>query len=259
MNEPAVTHSPVLVIDALGFTEQIKAAGDRGLVRLASGLERQFYLFRAKVPRRMAFLGRSRVFGTREFATLQLNDMFILHASRRMKEAQLRFLISGSMLFQSMLLAGLVPRGGLGFGPIYRSRGMLIGNGFVDAYETSEKRDECSRHVCAIQLSSSFLHQMPNSRRAFQLLCFFEGKLYIHPWGLVDPEMGEFSADRIQSLLTKAGANKTKIDASRRFFEGLENYETAMMPGSATRQMLEAEGAPWTPQIKESIESLPEK
>lgn len=242
--------SPVLVVDALGFTERIRAAGDRGLVELAASLARQFHQFETKVPRRIAFVGHSRVFGTREFATLRLNDMFILHVSHRMKDAQLRFLVSGSMLFQSMLLAGQVPRGGLGYGPIYRSRELLIGNGFIDAYEAAEKRNEQSRHVCAVQLSGSFLRQMPNTRRAYQLLCFFEGKFYVHPWGLMDPEMDAFSADRILSLLEEAGANQPKMDATSRFLKGLEDYDAAMMPGSATRQMLEANGVPWTPKVE---------
>ncbi len=59
-----------------------------------------------------------------------------------------------------------------------------------------------------------------NTKRAFQqLLCFYEGRFYVHPWGLVDPQMGAFDTGRILSLLERAGANEPKLDATRHFLE----------------------------------------
>ncbi len=192
-------------------------------------------------------VGRSSVIATREYATLRLNDMFVLHATRQLQDVQTRFLLCGSMLFQSMLLAHQVPRGGLGFGPIYRSKDLLVGNGFVDAYEAAEKRDDHSRHICAVQLSPSFLLRMPNTKRAFQLLCFYRGRFFVHPWGLVDPQMGPFDPERILSLLEVAGANHPKMDATQHFLKNLENYEAAMLPGSTSRWLREELGDPWYP------------
>jgi hypothetical protein len=135
----------------------------------------------------------------------------------------------------------------LAAGPICRSRDLLIGNGFIDAYEAAEKRTEQSRDICAVQVSPTFLAGMPNTRRAWQLMCFFEGHFYVHPWRVTDPQMGEFSAERILELLAVSGANAAKLDATRRFVEGLEDYEAAMSPGSVTRSILEAASEPWRP------------
>jgi hypothetical protein len=192
-------------------------------------------------------VGPSSVIGTKEFATLRLNDMFVLHAGEEMEDAHLRFLLCASVLFQSMLLAGQIPRGGLGHGPIYRSEDLLIGNGFIDAYEAAEKRSSRSKDICAVQLSPTFFAGLPNSRRVFQLLCFFEGHFYVHPWTLTDPEMGAFSADSIITMLDQSGANAPKLEATRRFLLGLEDYQAAMMEGSVTRRMQEVAGVPWTP------------
>lgn len=237
----------MLVVDALGFTARIRAADVEGLGDLVRSLDAQFHSFAAKVPHRAMVVTPSGVTGTPDFATLRLNDMFILHAGEPVEDPHVRFLLCGSMLFQSLLLAGHIPRGGLGIGPICRSRDVLIGNGFVDAYEAAEKRTERSRDICAVQVSPSFLAGMPNTRRAWQLLCLFEGHFYVHPWTLTDPDMGEFSPYRILAALEAAGANAAKLDATQRFLWGLEDYEAAMEPGSVTRTALEAAGEPWRP------------
>lgn len=247
MKRPIVLNSPVLVVDALGLTAQIRAADVDGLADLVRTLDEQFVRFAAKVPHKAMVVSRSRVIGTPEFMTLRLNDMFVLHSGRPMDDPHIRFLLCGSMLFQSLLLAGQIPRGGLGAGPICRTRDLLIGNGFIDAYETAEKRSVRSRDICAVQVSPDFLASMPNTKRAWQLLCFFEGHFYVHPWTLTDPEMGKFSAQRMLDLLIGSGANATKVDATRRFMEGLEDYEAAMSPGSVTRRALDAAGEPWQP------------
>lgn len=52
---------------------------------------------------------------------------------------------------------------------------------------------------------------------------------------------------RILTLLADAGANKQKLDATRIFLDELEDYDTAMQPGSATRKLLEMIGGPWKP------------
>jgi hypothetical protein len=146
-----------------------------------------------------------------------------------------------------MLLAGQIPRGGLGFGPIFRRRDLLIGDGFLDAYDMAENRSGHNRHICAMLVSPSFIKAMPNTKRAFQLLCFYEGRFFVHPWFLNDPQMGEFSTDRILSLLEDAGANSQKLNATRHFLNSLEDYEAAKRPGSRTRQLKEALGEPWSP------------
>lgn len=237
----------MLVIDALGFTQRIRAAGSQGLAELAEQLRNQFHSFRARGPHEVIVIARDDVVASDELATLQLNDMFVLHATRPLDDVKTRFLISASMLFQQMLLDGQVPRGGLGFGPIHRSRDFLIGNGFLDAYEAAEKRSEHSRHICAVLVSPAFMAVIPNTKHAYKLLCFYRGRFYIHPWGLTDPQMGEFGPERILALLAEAGANQQKLDATKIFLDELEDYETAMQPGSATRRLLEVMGRPWKP------------
>lgn len=237
----------MLVLDALGFTARIRAADVNGLADLVRTLDQQFHSFAAKVPHRAMVVTRSRVMGTREFSTLRLNDMFVLHLGKLVEDPHIRFLLCGSMLFHSLLLAGHIPRGGLAAGPICRSRDLLIGSGFIDAYDAAEKRDERSRDICAVQVSPSFLTGMPNTKRAWQLLCLFEGNFYVHPWFLTDPQMGEFSADRIMRLLGDSGSNATKLAATRRFLDGLEDYEAAKAAGSVTRRILNKAGQPWRP------------
>lgn len=247
MKRPLVLDTPVLVVDALGFTARIRSADVDGLTGLVRTLNEQFVRFAAKVPHKAMIVSPSRVIGTPEFMTLRLNDMFVLHSGKPMDDPHTRFLLCGSMLFQSLLLAGQIPRGGLGAGPICRARDLLIGNGFIDGYEAAEKRSGRSRDICAVQVSPDFLAGMPNTKRAWQLLCFFEGHFYVHPWTLTDPEMGEFSAERILDLLAGAGANAAKVDATRRFLEGLEDYEAATAAGSVTRRILDEAGQPWRP------------
>ena len=237
----------MLVIDALGFTARIRSADVDGLPDLVRALDEQFHQFAAKVPHRAMLVTRTKVRGTPEFATLRLNDMFVLHAERPVDDPHISFMLCGSLLFQSLLLAGQIPRGGLAAGPICRSKDLLIGNGFIDAYDAAEKRSERSRNTCAVQVSPTFLAGMPNTKRAWQLLCFFEGHFYAHPRMLTDPQMGEFSAKPILELLTRSGVNAAKLDPTRRFLEGLEDYEVAMSLGSITRRILEATGEPWRP------------
>jgi hypothetical protein len=137
--------------------------------------------------------------------------------------------------------------GWAGFGPIHREDDLLIGSGFIDAYEAAEKRPESWRDICAVLVSSSFMLSLPNKKRAYQLLCFYEGRFYVHPWGLVDPQLGEFDPARILELLGRSGINQRKLEATRHFLENLEDYEAAMLPGSKTRKLREALGQPWRP------------
>ncbi|WP_242415205.1 hypothetical protein [Sphingomonas panni] len=237
----------MLVIDALGFSQRIRAAGGKGLAELAEHLRRQFHSFQARVPFERVAVGRDDVVASSELATLQLNDMFVLHATRQLEAVKTRFLISASMLFQQMLIDGQIPRGGLGFGPIHRSRDVLIGNGFLDAYEAAEKRSDHARHICAVLVSPAFMAVIPNTKHTHKLLCFYRGRFYIHPWFLADPQLGEFNSNRILTLLADAGANRQKLDATEIFLDELEDYDTAMQPGSASRRLREMLGRPWMP------------
>lgn len=239
--------SPVLVIDALGFSAEIRCAGREALAELVSRLDDQYHQFRAKVPHRIMMVGRKRVWGTREFATLRLNDMFVLHAGQEMVDPALRFGLCASLLYHSMMLAGLIPRGGLGYGPIHRSGDALLGSAFLEAYEAAEKRAPDTRNICAVQLAPSFALAMPNTERAWRLMCFYRGCFFVHPWFLIDPQMGEFSPARILDLLSAAGANADKLVATETFLRELEDYDAAKLPGSGTRLLLEEAGAPWKP------------
>ncbi len=227
--------SPVLITDALGFSQTIGSTSIGDLKELGENLERQFHEFDAKVPRKFALVSGSKVIGTREFATLRFNDMFVLHATRKIQDSALAFLISGSLLFHKMLLEGQIPRGGLGFGEIYRSGDLLIGNGFLDAYHAAEKRDDRSRNICAVQLSLTFLRTIPNTEHVYRLLCRYDGNFYIHPYTLTDPDMGLFSPGRVLRLLQASGANGEKLVATERFLEGLEDYDSAKLDRSDDR------------------------
>jgi hypothetical protein len=120
-------------------------------------------------------------------------------------------------------MEAFVPRGGLGFGLVLQRNQSLLGQGFINAYCTAEKRDVSTRHICAIQVSPAFLARIPRSTNAFRLLCFYEGSFFLNPRFLVDPEMGEFDNERNLRLLSSGGANQEKLDSTDTFLCEMED------------------------------------
>lgn len=235
-------NSPVLVVDSLGIGHRIEASDEDALALLADELDSQFHRFQAKVPHALVVVTRRKVFGTREFSTLRLNDMFALFSERPLPDPALRYMISGLILYHQLLIAGSIPRGGLGFGTVLRKRDMVLGTGFLDAYRMAEKRSDEIRNVCAFAISPSFLAHIANSERSYRLLCLYKDHFFLNPRALTDPDMGKFDNRRILSLLRQAGTNPEKLEATRAFLENLEDYDAAMLPGSRSRYL-----TGWTP------------
>ena len=230
--------SPVLVVDALGMSSKIDECRDPvSLAGLATKLDDQFHGFQSKVPHRLIVVGRKRVFGTRDFSSLRLNDMFILYTGRRVKDLPGRYLVAGSILYHQLLRSGFIVRGGLGFGPVVRRRELFLGRGFLDAYRMSEKRIKAVRDVCGILVSPSLYAFVSWSEHWCRLLCFFEDHCFLHPMLLTDPDLGEFDEDRMLRCLSDAGANQDKLKATTRFLEGLEDYDDDLLEGSRMRQL----------------------
>lgn len=92
----------------------------------------------------------------------------------------------------------------------------------------------------AIQLSDEFVKQMAGAGASYQLLCFYEDNFFLNPRALTDPEMGEFSNERVLELLRAAGANSAKTEATGQFLHGFEDYEAASKPGSRSEEFLRA-------------------
>jgi hypothetical protein len=224
----SVSSSPILVVDALGFTAKILAAGEDELPMLGRTLERQYHRFKAKVPHRFMIVSRKRVWGSNDFQTFRLNDMFIVYSDKGGSENSFRILVASSLLYQTMLMERFVPRGGLGVGALLKRSDLLVGAGFVDAYTASEKRDERTRHICAIQVSPAFMRSIPNTEKAYPLLCFYKNAFFVHPWYLTDPEIGEFNADRIIGCLREGGANAEKLAATTHFLREFQDYDAAL-------------------------------
>ncbi len=231
--------SPVLVIDALGFADRIRTANAEELAALSERLNRQYHRFKSKAPHKLVVVFRSAVWGTREFRTLRLNDMFILHADGPMPDPPQQYTVASLLLYQTMLLEGFVPRGGLGYGLILRKDDSLIGSGFLDAYAASEKREDDTRHICAVRVSLKLVGMLPPGDGTRRLLCFYKNALFLHPWGLVDPDLGAFDKGRVMRCLRDAGANNTKLSATEAFLENFEDYNAARLPGSASREFFD--------------------
>lgn len=227
--------TPVLVVDALGLSNEMKSTDGAGLLRIVEKLNRQYHEFRAKVPHRAMFVHRWGIWGTRDFATIRLNDMFAVYSPRRVENPALRYLIASTLLYQTLLRAQVIPRGGLGYGSLAKGKDLVLGPGFVDAYETSEKRADGYRDICAIKISAHFLRQMPPSKKAWKLVCFYKGQFFVHPFRLVNPDLGEFDGERILGCLRAARINSKKLSATEEFLASFEDYEAAEAPNSETR------------------------
>jgi hypothetical protein len=225
----SLSASPVLVVDALGFTAKLMAASEDDLMSLGRILDQQYYRFKSTVPHRFMFVTRKRVWGSSEFKTFRLNDMFVLYSNKCESENSFSHMVASSLLYQRMILEGLVPRGGLGIGNLLRREDVLVGKGFVDAYAASEKREESTRHICAIQLSLDFLESIPTTEKAYRLLCLYKNRCFLHPWYLTDPEIGQFDADRLVRCLRQNGANEEKLAATTDFLEEFQDYDAALL------------------------------
>ncbi len=243
--QPAL--SPVLVVDALGIAHRIATKDKDVLLGISEKLDQQYYKFRAKVPHKLVFVTKRRVLGTRDFSTIRLNDMFVLFSERPTRDPALRYLISASILYHQLLLSGFIPRGALGYGLVLRRGDVMLGRGFVDAYHHAEKRDQVTKDICAIQVSVDFLRVIPNTEHTYRLLCLYEDTFFLNPMALTDPDLGAFDADRIMSLLERSQTNQSKMTATKRFLDNLEDYDAALQPGSRSREL-----AGWGPNQESS-------
>lgn len=251
MSTRRLFETPVLIVDALGLANEIKSSDSVGLLRIVERLDRQYHHFRSKVPRRVTFVHRWGVWGSKDFSAIRLNDMFAVYSRRLIADPGLRYLVASSLLYQTLLRSEVIPRGGLGYGALVQSKELVLGAGFVDAYESSEKRADGYRDICAIKISAQFLQRMPPSKKAWKLVCFYKGQFFVHPFRLVDPELGEFDKERVLSCLRAARINSEKLSATEQFLEGFEDYEAAESPTSETRQFADAMRSP------ESVRAIP--
>lgn len=231
--------SPVLVVDALGFTQKILESDEEMLSTLADRIDRNYLRFRKAIPFGLVVHTMNKVWGTPEFSTFRLNDMFIVYSSISNDDFALRYLITASLTFQALLLDGFIPRGGLGWGLVHARPNSLIGTGFVDAYAAAEKRSAATKDVCALQLSSNFMARMPTNEHEQRLLCFYRGEFFVNPIALTDPELGQFDRQRMLDLLVAAGVNESKLAATREFLDGFEDFDAAAKPQSQSRKWLE--------------------
>lgn len=221
-------NSPVLVVDALGVSARIANASADELVSLADELDHQFYKFIAKIPNTLVIEFGRRVYGSSEFSSLHLNDMFVLYSEKNQSNMPHRYLVAGLLLYHQLLLSGQIPRGGLGFGDVMHRNGMILGKGFLDAYLSAEQREANTKDVCAIQVSSEFLRNLPSSEYSYRLLCRYNQRFFLNPRSLDDPEMGSFNEQRILDLLEAAGANSAKLSATADFLAHCEDYDAAL-------------------------------
>ena len=178
-----------------------------------------------------------RVFGTRDFRSIRLNDMFILYSQRLDDDLPGKYLVAGSIVYHQLLGSGFIARGGLGFGPVVHHRDLFLGRGFLDGYRMAEKRSKAVRDVCGILVSPSLYIFVSWSEHWSRLLCFYEDNCFLHPSALTDPDMGEFDEDRILRCLHEAGANDDKLRATKRFLESFEDYDAALLEGSRLREL----------------------
>lgn len=244
--KPTPFLSPVLCVDALGIAQRVSAADAKTLEQLNDVLEKQYFHFQSKIPFAFVAVFFGRVWGTREFSTFRLNDMFILFSRKQRADSATRHLIAASLLYQVLVVEGFIPRGGLGYGLVLAARRSILGGGFIDAYDAAEKRSDALKDICAIQLSRRFIGEMyGGSRNVFRLVCFYRDAFFINPRVLVDPEMGRFDNKRILDLLIEAGANQDKLSATEAFLSELEDYEAAAKPGSRTSAFLRSNIKIW--------------
>lgn len=235
-NKHKVVTTPVIVVDALGFSDKIHKADGERLITISKELDKQYYKFRSKVPFARALVGKNSVFGSNDFSTFRLNDMFIVYSDKNKKDYVLRYLVTASMIYHILLLENFIPRGGLGYGQVIRNPESFIGGGFIDAYAAAEKRSDLTRHICAIKISPEFFARIPDSERLYKLVCFYEGEFFIHPTALHDPDMEKFDHEMILRLLNESNANTEKMSATEKFLNEYEDFESALLPESKSKK-----------------------
>ena len=226
-----VFDSPVLVVDALGVSNKIKTRDEAGLVDLADQLDANYLRFQQTLPHRVVVTWGRHVWGTKEFNCFRLNDMFVVHDKHADADSSLRYLIAASLCFQSLLLDGFIPRGGLGRGLVHARNDSFIGRGFIDAHDAAEKRSPATKDICAIMLSPNFLATVPDNAHCHRLLCSYRSELFVNPRFLHDPQLGRFDNARIIELLLAAGVDDRKLWATQAFLEDCEDYDTTLAPG----------------------------
>lgn len=229
--------SPVVVIDALGIAEQIEKANEHELILLADKLDAQYHQFKLRIPNSIVVDTKKDIRGSSEFSSLRMNDMFIVYSENEMPDISLRYMVTSSILYQQLLINGFIPRGGLGVGLVYKRNDLLLGDGFINAYHAAEKRGDQYKDICAIQVSLKFFQSVPSSERAYRLLCWYEGRYFINPICLHDPDIGKFDRVRVLRCLEQAGTNERKLRATEKFLNEYEDYDQAMKPGSKIRQL----------------------
>ena len=79
-----------------------------------------------------------------------------------------------------------------------------------------------------------------SAKKTWKLVCFYKGQFFVHPFRLVDPELGEFDRERVLSCLRVARINGKKLSATEQFLDGFEDYEAAEAPNSETRKFSDA-------------------
>jgi len=230
--------SPVLVMDALGVADRIAAAGEGELVKIADELDSQYHKFRLRMPNKVVITSASKVRGTGEFNSVRMNDMFVMYSPSYMEDGMHKYLVASSLLYQQMLVSGFIPRGGLGGGLVLRRKDLILGNGFIDAYRATEKRGDNSKDICAVQLTPTAFSNAKNCEHTYRLLCWYKGRFFVNPYTLKDPDLGEFSKERVLELLKNSGANQQKLAATEDFLDGFEDYDAAMKPGSEARRII---------------------
>ena len=104
----------------------------------------------------------------------QLHNYIINRRPVREFQQAVRYMVAASILYHQLLLAGFMPRGGLGFGLVLRRKDMVLGGGFLDAYNVAEKRSDELRHICAIELSSNFCLNIANTEHSWRLVCLYK-------------------------------------------------------------------------------------
>jgi hypothetical protein len=90
----------------------------------------------------------------------------------------------------------------------------------------------CGRTSCCSAVLS-------NSEKSCRLVCFYNDAFFVHPYALVDPELGAFDQRRVLAGLQQAGADEQKLCATSAFLSGLEDFDAAYATSSKCHAYLE--------------------